>query len=329
MYMNKLITRHIIRRYVFRAVMLISLMVGLVSCNKSSSTYQGYVEGKYAYLSSPVGGALQILAVHQGDTVKQGQLIFVLDQQPEFSSVQEAMANVNAAAYDLADLKLGERPSELASIEAQIAQAKANMEFSEQTLKRYQVLYNKHLLDKQTLDQYISENKANEAAVETLAQNLKTAKLSARSNEIRSAASKVDAAAADLQSARWNLAQKTVYAPSNGIIHDTFFRIGEEIASYQAVVSLLIPKESYVVFYLSETALGKVKLNEKVNISMDGVNKTYPAMISFVSDAAEFTPPVIYSRETRSKLVYRIEAKFVGSDALPIKPGQPVDVTLT
>jgi len=327
--MSNLLSKHMIRRYVFRGILFITLIAGLSGCNSSSSTYQGYVEGKYAYLSSPVGGKLQILGVHQGDVIKKGQLIFVLDQQPEFAMVQEAMANVNAAAYDLADLKLGERPSELAAIEAQIAQAKANMEFSEQTLKRYQVLYNKHLLDKQTLDQYISQNKANEAAVETLAQNLKTAKLSSRVNELRSASSKVDAAAADLQSARWNLAQKTVYAPSNGIIHDTFYRIGEEISAYQAVASLLVPKESYVVFYIPEMVLGTIKLNEKVNISLDGNKKTYPATISFVSDAAEYTPPVIYSRETRSKLVYRIEAKFVGSNALPIKPGHPVDVTLT
>jgi HlyD family secretion protein len=327
--MKHLLNRHTIRQFIFSGFLFILLMVGLSACDRSSSTYQGYVEGKYAYLSSPVGGKLQIIGVHQGDTIKKGQLIFVLDQQPEFSTVQEAISNVNAAAYDLADLKLGERPSELAAIEAQIAQAKANLNFSQQTLKRYQALYKQHFVDKQTLDQYIAQSKADQAVVDNLAQNLKTAKLSSRVNQVRSASAKMDAAAAELQSARWNLAQKTVYAPANGIIHDTFYRIGEEIPAYQAVASLLIPKESYVVFYVSETILSQVKLNAKVNVTMDGDKKTYPATISFVSDAAEYTPPVIYSRETRSKLVYRIEAKFTSSNALPIKPGQPVDVTLT
>jgi HlyD family secretion protein len=327
--MNKLLSKRMISRIVCRGFLCLILSTGLSSCDHSSS-YQGYVEGKYAYLSSPVGGKLQILGVHQGDTVKKGQLIFVLDQQPEFAMVEEAMANVNAAAYDLADLKLGERPSELAAIEAQIAQAKANMEFSKQTLKRYQALYDKHFVDKQTLDQYIAQNKADESAVETLSQNLNTAKLSARVNKVRSASAKVDSAAADLQSARWNLAQKTIYAPVNGVIHDTFYRIGEEVASYQAVASLLIPSESYVVFYVPETALSQMKLNAKVNISVDGNDKkTYPATISFISDAAEYTPPVIYSQDARSKLVFRIEAKFTGNNALPVKPGQPVDVTLT
>jgi HlyD family secretion protein len=320
--------RNTIKRYVMQGLLLIGAASMLVACHRSTQTYQGYVEGKYVYLSSPVGGKLQVLGVDKGDTIKKDQLIFALDQQPEFASMQEALSNVNAAAYDLADLKLGERPSELAAIDAQIAQAKANLTFSEQTLKRYRVLYNQHLLDKQTLDQYVAQVKADQAAVQNLAENLKTAKLSARVNQVRSASAKVDAAAAALESAQWNLAQKTVYAPDEGIIHDTFYRAGEEIAAFQAVASLLLPQKSYVVFYIPETVLANVKMNSKVNVSCDGDKKTYTGIITFISDAAEYTPPVIYSRKTRSKLVYRVEAKFLGKDSLPLKPGQPVDVML-
>jgi HlyD family secretion protein len=313
---------------VFKHIGLVIISFFLFACHHSDA-YQGYIEGKYVYLSAPLGGRLQILAVEKGGSVKKNQLIFSLDQEPEFANVQQSLANVNSAGYNLADLKLGERPSELAAIEAQIAQAKANLVFSEQTLKRYQVLYQKNLVEKQVLDQYTSKVKANQAVVDSLSENLKTAQLSARVNQVRSASAKVDAAAAHLESSQWSLAQKTVYAPDAGIVYDTYYRIGEEVNAYQPVISLLLLQKSRIIFYVPETVLSQIKVNQAIKISCDGDNHIYPAVVTYISDAAEYTPPIIYSRTTRSKLVYRVEAKFSDKNhPLPLKPGQPVDVAL-
>ncbi len=61
---------------------------------------------------------------------------------------------------------------------------------------------------------------------------------------------------------------------------------------------------------------------------MDGAGKKYQAPISYISPQAEYTPPVIYSRESRSKLVFMVEATLTDADALIFHPGQPADVSL-
>ena len=59
-----------------------------------------------------------------------------------------------------------------------------------------------------------------------------------------------------------------------------------------------------------------------------GCGAAIPATIVFIADRAEFTPPVLYSKDNRSKLVYLVEAKPAPADAPKLHPGQPVDVAL-
>jgi len=306
---------------------LIFCIVNLSACNHSGRTYQGYIEGKYAYLSVPVAGKLSVLAVQKGQEVKKGQLAFALEQQPEFAKLQSSVADVDAAASNLANLKLGKRPTELAAIEEEIAQAKADLELSKQTLKRYKILEAQKLIDVQTVDEYIAQVKTNRAKVNQLSENLKTAKLSARFDEVKEAAAKLDSATADLEEARWTLSQKTIYIPQNAIVYDTFYRLGEEVSAYHPVISLLLPDRSVIIFYVPEEKLASIKLNQIVSVNCDGTNKTYKAHVTYISNTAEYTPPVIYSQHSRSKLVYRIEAKF-NQHTLPLHPGEPVEVQL-
>jgi HlyD family secretion protein len=63
-----------------------------------------------------------------------------------------------------------------------------------------------------------------------------------------------------------------------------------------------------------------------MEVSLDGANAPVVGTVSFVSPEAEYTPPVIYSRESRSKLVFMIELRFEPDVAAKLHPGQPVDV---
>jgi HlyD family secretion protein len=91
------------------------------------------------------------------------------------------------------------------------------------------------------------------------------------------------------------------------------------------VVSLLPPGNVKVRFYVGEAILGSVKLDRAVQVRCDGCPSPVDAKVSFVSTQAEYTPPVLYSKESRSKLVFLVEARPGGGSNL--HPGQPVDVT--
>ncbi|MGA2855020.1 MAG: biotin/lipoyl-binding protein, partial [Verrucomicrobiota bacterium] len=107
---------------------------------KSPGEFQGYIEGEYVYVAPPLGGALTNLAVARGDSVKAGQLLFELERGSEAAAVRQAEKNLAQAKAQLDDLTKGKRPTEIASIEAQLERAKASLKLSGDQLARREQL---------------------------------------------------------------------------------------------------------------------------------------------------------------------------------------------
>ncbi len=126
--------------------------------------------------------------------------------------------------------------------------------------------------------------------------------------------------------AEWDLSQKRQTAPQAGLIFDTLYREGEWVAAGRPVVALLPPQNIKVRAFVPETQIGAIHINDNVRVFVDGVREPFVGKVSFISPRAEYTPPVIYSRESRSKLVFMIEAVFDPKTAANLHPGQPVDV---
>jgi len=157
---------------------------------------------------------------------------------------------------------------------------------------------------------------------------LETAKLGGRADAVRAGEAAVASLSAALDKAKWSFDQKQQCAPTNVFVQDTLYRQGEWVAAGNPVVVLLPPANLKVRFFVPETLLAKIKTGQSVQVSFDGSAKSYSATVNYISTQAEFTPPVLYNRENRAKLVYMIEAKFSATDAADLRPGQPVDVTL-
>ena len=122
------------------------------------------------------------------------------------------------------------------------------------------------------------------------------------------------------------MAQKRQDAPQSGLVFDTLFWEGEWVPSGKPVVALLPPQNIKVRAFVPQTRIGAVKLRQQVRVFVDGVAEPFVGKVSFISPQAEYTPPVIYSQESRAKLVFMIEATFDPAVAAQLHPGQPVDV---
>jgi len=96
----------------------------------------------------------------------------------------------------------------------------------------------------------------------------------------------------------------------------------------QPVVSLLPPENVEVRFFVPQTIVGTLEKGQEVIITYDGAEKPVPTKISYISPSAEFTPPVIYSSESRAKLVFMVKSRPNLDDAVRLHPGQPVDATI-
>jgi HlyD family secretion protein len=301
----------------------------LAGCSPNSTgSFQGYVEGEYVYVAAPLAGALTNLTVARGDTVKKSQLLFELERQSEAAALAQAEKNLAQAEAQQTDLTKGARPTEVDSLTAQLERAQANLKLSASELARREKLDVTDVVSKEELDQARAQNEANQAQVSQLAADLATAKLGGREDAIRAAQAAVESQRAARDKAQWAFDQKQQFAPADAQVHDTLYRQGEFVTAGNPVVALLPPENLKVRFFVPQEMLPQIKTGEAVSIHCDGAAREFKAVINYISTQAEYTPPVIYSRETRAELVFMIEAKISAADAADVRPGQPADVRL-
>ncbi|MDD5261825.1 MAG: HlyD family efflux transporter periplasmic adaptor subunit [Methylacidiphilales bacterium] len=227
-----------------------------------SLKFQGFVEGEYVYVASPVAGRLEELGVERGDSAKPGRMLFRLEADPE---------------------------------QQQRAQAEAQLVLANQNWERARQLIASHSISQKEYDQAESDQKASS---ENLAQ------------------------------IQWRLDQKTQGAKEAGYIQDTYYVKGEWVPEGHAVVSLLPPRNIRVRFFVDAGTLPQIQAGRMVRIRAFGLHQDWPGRVNYVSSQAEYTPPVIYSNETRAKLTFMIEVKPDAAALDHLHPGQPAEITL-
>lgn len=285
-------------------------------------TLTGYVEGDPLHLAAPVAGTVQAMHVARGDYVKAGARLFVVDPQQPMAVRNQAEAELAAAQAQAVDVRKGQRPVELAVFDANIAAAEARARDAEAALRRVSALAKTGYASKAALDDARAAAQTAQAQVAAAKRQREAAALGARADQIRAADARVTAARAALTGASARLADVAPLAPADARVEDVFFQQGEWAPANQPILSLLPDARIYVKFFVPERTLAAYRPGRIVRFSCDGCPEGLSARIVYVSPRPEFTPPVIYSRESRDRLVYLVEAR----PSLRLNPGQPVDV---
>lgn len=290
--------------------------------------FPGYMEADLVLVGSEQGGRIAALSVEEGNSVKPGDPIFVLESSEQEASVAAARSRVQEAEARLADAKAEiQRPDEIKVLEAALNEAQAMLQVASNNLDRAQSLYDKGWSTKAALDDAVAQHDRNQAVVAEAEKRITAAKLPGRSDMIDAAAANAEAARHALSEAEQNLAKRKVFAPTGGTVEEVYFRPGEVVNSGQAVIALLPPRNLKVRFFVAEPVRALLQVDQSIEVSCDGCPPDLHARINFIAREAEFTPPVIFSREQREKLVYLVEARPEG-EATALTAGQPVTVTL-
>ena len=310
---------------------VLPLLVGgmLAGCSRHETpAYQGYVEGEYVYLGSSQAGRLTQLPVARGDMVRADAPLFALESVDETAALEQARQQLASARAQLADIETGKRAPEVNVTRAQLAEAVANARKASLQLVRDEAQFKAGGIAKAQLDDSRANAEATAAQVREMTNQVEVARLPGRAQQIAAQRAQVAAAEAALAQAQWKLDQKRVRAPAEGRIYDTLYRVGEWVPAGSPVVQMLPPRNIKVRFFVPENIVGGLAPGRAVAIHCDGCAADISATITYLSNQAEYTPPVIYSNESRSKLVFLIEAHPQVADAARLHPGQPVTVVL-
>jgi HlyD family secretion protein len=264
-----------------------------------------------------------------GVRVAQGDVLFTLDDADQKQAVAGAQARLAQAQAQLANLQTGERPEEIDVLDASASLRAARTSFTQadDDYTRQLSLLQRGVVAQSVVDNAKAKRDAAAAQVDAAQQQLLVGKLPARQDEIDAAEKNVAAMQADLAQAEIALDRRQVKAPAAGLVEETYFEPGEMVAANQPAVSLLPDANRKVRFFVPERSLASVKVGDAVGVSCDGCPPGLKANIEFVASQAEFTPPIIYSKDSRDKLVFRVDARPAG-DATALKVGQPLDITL-
>jgi HlyD family secretion protein len=265
--------------------------------------------------------------VARGDQVAAGAPLFSQDDTADRAARDQAVRQVHQAQEQLANLQAAGKPTEIEQAEANLADAKATLARTKADFDRGEFLVKTGTMAAETLDQRRADFQSATAKVAALEAALAQARAPyGRAQEITAQQAAMRASKAALEIAEWRLSQRHVSAPAAGRIADVLARPGETMAAGAPVVSLLPPGNIFVRFFIPEGDLPAMHLGNRVAIVCDGCPADLSGTISFIAPRAEYTPPVIYSDESKAKLVFMIEARPPPDQAQLINPGQPVIV---
>lgn len=303
------------------SVPLVSALLG--ACGPPPPLATGYVEGEFVDIAPLANARIKAVSVARGDRVEPGAVLAEVEDEDARIALASAEAAVHRAAAELADLQEGSRPEEIAALEAAVAAAAANADRSRREADRQARLGAQRVTSQAQLEDARSAADMAEAAVAEAEARLQTARLPARPQRIAAAHAALAGARAAREASGWQLSERQLRARSAGTVTDILRHPGE-VAGPAAPVLTYLPHDAVKLrVFLPEAALASVEIGTRLSVTCDGC-PTLSAHVTWIAAGPEFTPPVIYSREARQKLVYMVEA---GPDVAGLlKPGQIVEV---
>lgn len=308
----------------------VSFIVGIAAAilpgfgQPATPAWNGYVEADYLYVSASSPGTIEEIAVAEGDVVDPGTVLFRLDGTQYRATVAAADARVVAAQANLQNLTTGSREDEIEIIRASLQKAEADLSLAREVAQRSSQLFAEGLTPQARVDQDQATLKSAEAAVRQLEAQLKVAELPARDAQQWQAEANLAAAQAEASRARADFDDRTIKAPRGGRVERLFFTAGEMAGAGVPVVELLPAGALKVKFYVPEAQRPLLDLGTVTSVACDGCAEGLTATISHFASDPQFTPPIIYSRDERSRLTFLVEA-LIDSDG-GLLPGQPVTV---
>ena len=311
-------------------VPVLPLLAVAAACQPAAEVgFAGYVEGEFVYLAAPQAGYLRSLEAPRGSRVTAGAPVFVLADDPDAQALAEAEARAGAARERVQNLKAPRRAEEVAALQAARRAAQAGADLAGSQLRKQEALAEQGFISGARLDEARSQFTQARAVLESTRQQLVLAQSNlGRAAETRAAEADLQAAAATSAQKRWALERKAVHAPAPGEVAETYYRPGEWVPAGAPVASLLPDARRRLRFFVPEAALAGIRPGQAVEAACDGCPAPLRATVDFVSPQAEYTPPVIYSRGSREKLVFRVEAAPLPEQAAHLRPGLPVEVRL-
>ena len=292
----------------------------------------GNVDLRQVQLSFNNSERIAAVLVHEGEHVRQGQVLARLDTRRLEPQVAQAQAEVAAQRQVVQRLRNGTRPEEIAQARANVESAQAEAVNARQQYERVKSAAEfsaGRAVRQQDVDSAKSALEVAEAKLLVNRRGLDLAVTGPRKEEIAEAEARLRANEAQLALLREQLVDAQLVAPIDAVVRNRILEPGEMVSPQKPVFSLAITDPKWVRAYVAETDLGKIRQDMAATVMVDSFpERRFEGWIGFISPVAEFTPKAVQTEELRSSLVYEVRV-FVKDPNDDLRLGMPATVYLS
>jgi HlyD family secretion protein len=301
----------------------------------------GQVEATDVTIASQVAGRLLEVRVAEGDRVKSGMVVAVIDTADSALGLRRARAELEQADAQLRLLRAGPRLEDVRQAEAQLATAESDIGAAESELAaaqadadRFEMLLDSNSGSRKQRDDAVTRRDVAARRLQGMrdraraaSENLARVRAGARREEIDAARARV--LAANAQIAIWEkaIADATVIAPIDGVVTEQLLDAGELAQPRAPILVLTDLDRAWANVYVDEPFLPRLRLGQPATILTDAGGPGIAGTVVFIAEKAEFTPRNVQTAEDRSKLVYRIKITADNRNGT-LKPGMPVEAEI-
>jgi HlyD family secretion protein len=288
----------------------------------------GNIEVTDVEMSFKIPGWVKSRLVSEGETVKKGQNVAILDDSELQQEALLREAEVTTSKAALAELEAGSRPEEIARAEAAAESARAEEALRKTEFDRLKELYENSAASKQEYDKAKAAYEVAKGILNQANESLSLAKEGPRKETLEVARAKLKQAEQAHALAKTRLSFSILASPISGVVLLQNIESGEYVSPGTPIVTIGNLDNVWLRAYIEETDLGRIKVGQRVTVRTDTYpDKKYEGKITFISPEAEFTPKNVQTKKLRVSLVYRIKVAIPNPD-IELKPGMPVDAEI-
>lgn len=272
----------------FVAVVIIVALIGFLALDREPDVIQGQVEVSEYRVSSKVPGRILELRVKEGDYVKAGDTLAILDAPEVRAKMEQAQSAESAAAALELKARNGAREEQIRGAYNVLQQAKAGYEIAEKSYNRVQRLYDEGVMSAQKRDEAFANYKAMEAQMKAAQSQYDMAVNGARKEDKMAAAAQVGRAKGAVQEVNSYIHETVQTAPKEGEVSDVYPKVGELIGTGSPIMSIAVMDDMWGTFNVREDQLGDLKVGSEFTVFVPAFNKEIRMKVYYLKDQGSY-----------------------------------------
>lgn len=314
-----------------RLALFLALAAAAAGCRQHDDAaivqLNGRLEAPLVDLAPKVAGRVIEVRVKEGDRVKAGDLLIVLDLGDTALAVDRDRHGVESARARLQDLAVGSRQAEIAAAEAEVEDRRAAVDLALRELQRQQLLLDSQVAAERDYDLAKTQLERAQAAARMSEERLALTREGFRRWQTAQARSEMERAQAQLRGSEIVAREREIRAPADAVVMHRTVEPGQLLAAGQTGMTLALTSRLYVRTFIPETKLGTVKHGQAARVTVDAFpGRTFDAVVTEIAPDPEFTPKAVETRAERVNLVYGAKVDLADGWNAALVPGQPAEV---